>query len=92
MVRNALRAARGLGLLSIEERRLTAWRNAPNVVRIVSREWQAWLRLRAPTERARGGGCKFPKATTEGLIGRKLPGPRSTLSNHRSGAVMDTSG
>src|SRR3954447_15767032 len=28
MVRNALRAARGLGLLSIEERRLTAWRNA----------------------------------------------------------------
>src|SRR3954451_16118548 len=30
-VRNALRAARGLGLLTIEERRLTAWRNAPNV-------------------------------------------------------------
>ena len=63
-VRNALRAARGLGLLTIEERRLTAWRNAPNVVRIISREWLAWLRLRAPKERARGGGCKFPKATT----------------------------
>src|SRR3954469_21382275 len=63
-VRNALRAARGLGLLSIEERRLTAWRNAPNVVRLVSREWQAWLRLRASKERAWGGGCKFPKATT----------------------------
>src|ERR687884_214346 len=43
-VRNALRAARGLGLLSIEERRLTAWRNAPNVVRIVSREWQGGVR------------------------------------------------
>src|SRR3954468_11449602 len=56
-VRNALRAARGLGLLTIEERRLTAWRNAPNVVRIVSREWQAWLRLRASKERALGGGC-----------------------------------
>src|SRR5215211_2487023 len=54
-VRNALRAARGLGLLTIEERRLTAWRNAPNVVRIVSREWLAWLRLRAPKERAWGG-------------------------------------
>src|SRR3954469_9846302 len=62
-VRNALRAARGLGLLSIEERRLTAWRNAPNVVRVVSREWQAWLRLRAPKERARGGGCKLVHPT-----------------------------
>src|SRR4051794_20180362 len=61
-VRNALRAARGLGLLTVEERRLTAWRNAPNVVRLVSREWQAWLRLRAP-KGGRGGGCKFPKAT-----------------------------
>src|SRR5918911_3025457 len=46
-VRNALRAARGLGLLTIEERRLTAWRNAPNAVRLISREWQARLRLRA---------------------------------------------
>jgi predicted transcriptional regulator len=62
-VRNALRAARGLGLMTIEERRLTAWRNAPNVVRIVSREWQAWLRLRAPKERARGGGCKLANPT-----------------------------
>src|SRR3954465_7419890 len=53
-VRNALRAARGLGLLTVEERRVSAWRNAPNVVRIVSREWLAWLRLRASKEGARG--------------------------------------
>src|SRR5690349_23712624 len=53
-VRNALRAARGLGLLSIEERRVSAWRNAPNVVRIISRAWLGWLRLRAPKERVRG--------------------------------------
>src|SRR4051812_45012193 len=58
-VRNALRAARGLGLLTIEERRVSAWRNAPNVVRIVSREWQGWLRLRAP----RAGGCKLVNPT-----------------------------
>src|SRR3954447_26341477 len=62
-VRNALREARGLGLLTIEERRLTAWRNAPNVVRLVSREWLAWLRLRAPKEGARGGGCKLVHPT-----------------------------
>src|SRR3954464_667543 len=58
-VRNALRAARGLRLLTIEERRLTAWRNAPNVVRIVSREWLGWLRLRA----SKGGGCKLVNPT-----------------------------
>src|SRR4051812_31036466 len=58
-VRNALRAARGVGLLTNEERRLTAWRNAPNVVRIVSPEWQAWLRLRA----SKGGGCKLVHPT-----------------------------
>src|SRR3954463_2055400 len=62
-VRNALRAARGLGLLTVEERRLTAWRNAPNVVQIVSREWLAWLRLRAPKERTPGGGCKLVNPT-----------------------------
>src|SRR4051795_6267656 len=44
--KNALRAARALGLLSVEERRLTAFRNASNVVHIVSPEWRAWLRLR----------------------------------------------
>jgi len=53
-VRNALREARALGLLTVEERRLTAWRNAPNVVRVVAPEWLSWLRL-AP----KGGGCKF---------------------------------
>src|SRR3954463_2113663 len=50
-VKNALRAARGLNLISIEERRLSAFRNDSNVVRIVSPEWRAWLRL--------GGGGKF---------------------------------
>ncbi len=59
-VKNALRAAQGLGLIGIEERRLSAWRNAPNVVTITSREWNAWLRLR------RGGGGKLlPPTHTE---------------------------
>src|SRR3954467_8845049 len=81
-VRNALRAARGLGLLTLEERRLTAWRNAPNVVRIVSREWLAWLRLRAPKERALGGGCKLvhPTPTQEKNTG--------TPAHQRSGTEL----
>src|SRR4051794_28657562 len=45
-VKNALREAQRLGLVRIEERRLSAWRNAPNVVTITSREWSAWLRMR----------------------------------------------
>jgi hypothetical protein len=52
-VRNAMREAQGLGLVRIEERRLTAWRNAPNRVTITSPEWSAWLRLRR-----RGEGTK----------------------------------
>src|SRR5215218_2253034 len=81
-VRNALRAARGLGLLTIEERRLTAWRNAPNVVRIISREWLGWLRLRASKERALGGGCKLvnPTPTQEnnkGTLAQRNPRPNT---------------
>src|SRR3954454_19596505 len=45
-VKNALREAQRHGLLGIEERRLSAWRNAPNVVTITSREWSGWLRMR----------------------------------------------
>src|SRR4051794_19600877 len=56
-VKNALRAARALNLLGIQERRLAAFRNAPNVVRITSPEWLAWLRL--------GGGVKSePRSPT----------------------------
>jgi len=45
LVKNALRTAARLGLLTGEERRREGRRNLPNVVRIVSREWLAWLAL-----------------------------------------------
>jgi hypothetical protein len=48
VVKRALRQARLLGLVTVEERRLTGFRNDTNVVRAVSREWAAWLRLRMP--------------------------------------------
>jgi hypothetical protein len=56
--KNALRAAHGLGLIRIEERRLTAWRNLPNLVTITSPEWLSWLRI-GP----KGGGGKFVPGT-----------------------------
>ncbi len=46
-VRNAIREARRLGFLQVEERRVSAWRNLPNRLTITSREWLSWLRMRA---------------------------------------------
>ena len=74
-VRNAIREARKLGMITVEERRVTGFRNDTNVVRVVSVEWQAWLRLTrkgaplfkseasAPTIPLRGGGYKSAKRT-----------------------------
>ena len=69
-VRNAIREARKLGLVTVEERRVTGFRNDTNVVRIVSAEWTAWLRLARKgavldthPSLAEGGGCKSAKRT-----------------------------
>ncbi len=40
-VRTAQREAERQGLMTIEERRLTGWRNAPNIIRIIAPEWKA---------------------------------------------------
>jgi hypothetical protein len=74
-VKNAIREARQLGLLTVEERQITGFRNDTNVLRIVSREWLAWLRLArkgaslsnrqgqaAPTS-LKGGGVKSVTTT-----------------------------
>jgi len=44
-VKNALRQARLLGLLLVKERRIPGLPSLTNVVRIVSKEWTAWLKL-----------------------------------------------
>lgn len=60
-VQTAVRQAAGLGILTSEEWRLTAWRSAPNTVRIVSPEWRTWLRMR---DRKRAGGDHPRQAET----------------------------
>ena len=74
-VRNAIREARKLGLLTVEERQITGFRNDTNIVRIISPEWTAWLRLartRHPLSKfgssasaasAQGVGCKSANRT-----------------------------
>ena len=61
-VKNAIREACQLGLLTVEERQITGFRNDTNVVRVVSREWQAWLRLaRQEAHSPRGGSIQHPR-------------------------------
>jgi hypothetical protein len=43
-VKRALAAAEAAGVIHVERRRLSAFRNDSNVVRIVSREWLVWLK------------------------------------------------
>ncbi|RYB01373.1 transcriptional regulator [Lichenibacterium ramalinae] len=62
-VRNALREARRLGLVRVEERRLSYARSLPNLVTIAGRELALWVRTRARVARQEGG-CKIVMATT----------------------------
>ena len=74
-VRNAIREARKLGLVTVEERRATGWRNDTNVVRIVSLEWTAWLRL---TRRGGSPGRQDSLRPTLGKGGRvQIRGPHA---------------
>ncbi len=64
-VKTAVRQAVALGILTSEEWRLTAWRNAPNTVRVTSPEWRAWLKMRDrkraadhPRHAEQGGGVR----------------------------------
>ena len=57
-VRRALRQAKVLGFVTVEERRLSRFRNETNVVSIISNAWTSWLRLAR-----QGGGCQNRKGT-----------------------------
>jgi hypothetical protein len=78
LAQNAIRLAEGDGLLTIEERRHEGRKNSPNLVRVISREWQAWMR--------RGGSQKrnefaLERSTTEEPSGSGEGGG----TPHRSG-------
>ena len=83
-VRNAIREAVKLGLVTVEERRVTGFRNDTNIVRIVSPEWIAWLRLArraqvsgsrpSPAAEQTGGGCKSVQGTPTEVPDSGKPG------------------
>jgi hypothetical protein len=84
-VRNALRECKALGLITVEERRLTAWRNASNVVRVVSAEWRSWLRLGSP----QGGGCKSANPTTTDSRTRVSLTPMRSTARAAGGLLVE---
>ena len=68
-VRNAVRQAKVLGLVTVEERRQSRFRNDTNIVCIVSREWTVWLRLARKHSPSLRGSVAYPTPLEEG--GRK---------------------
>ena len=67
--KRALRQAALIGLVEIELRRVTGFRNDTNRVTLKSREWTSWLRLRLPRAvcPAVGGGGQFATSTNNRL-------------------------
>ena len=75
-VRNARRQAERLGLIRVEQRRVSYSRSLPNRISVVSKELLLWLRTRSRAEKEEqvyarhgrksvpGGGCKIALPTT----------------------------
>ncbi|MGU3662265.1 hypothetical protein [Methylobacterium fujisawaense] len=85
-VRNALRQAKNLGLVAIEIRRVTTWRNASNVVTVVSAEWSSWL-----VRGGRGPGCKSAQGTVYKITSGTNEQPRRRTGD-LEGAEPDRKG
>ena len=83
--RNALRYAAREGLVTIEERRRDKRPNLSNVVRIVSREWTAWIergrKMKTRAFSSEGGGCKKTEST-DNASSRSFCGERVKRVQH----------
>ncbi|GJE42753.1 hypothetical protein [Methylobacterium soli] len=90
LAQNAIRLAEGDGLLTIQERRHQGRRSDPNLLRIISREWQAWMR-RARGNQPKGGGCKSLHPTDKGVLtpGTTSPAVPSKKLPERQGRLED---
>jgi hypothetical protein len=71
-VRMALKEAARLGLVTIEERRVPYRPNLPNVVRIISREWLAWIARAGRSGGDRHNGQKIPSVPKAPLLDERV--------------------
>lgn len=81
LAQGAIRLAEGDGLITVQERRRQGQKNLPNLVRVLSREWQAWLkrgrRSAAPAPALSHTGCKVMRPTDTGDLKRTETGRRN---------------
>ena len=68
-VQNALRATKAQGLIFARERRRPGLPSLTNVLRVISAEWAAWLKLSGE-----GGGYKNLSTTNNKFIQERKPG------------------
>lgn len=94
-VKNAVREARRLGLLTVEERQITGFRNDTNVLRIISPEWLAWIRLarrgdpgsnRRGQAAPQGGGVKSVTSTPTQVLTLRESGKTEPKESCRGAA------
>lgn len=90
LAQNTIRLAEGDGLLTIQERRYQGRRSDPNLIRIISREWQSWMR-RARGGQPKGGGCKSLHSTDKGVLtpGMNRPAEASKKLPEGQGRLRD---
>ena len=92
-VKNAIREAARLGLLTVEERQITGFRNDTNILRIVSPEWVAWLRLaRTRDPRSKSGPSPLASSTREGGVKSVTSTPTEVLVLSESGKTEPKKG
>jgi hypothetical protein len=83
-VKNAIRNAIGLRLLSRREQRRRGRLSDPNIIKITSREWLVWLRLGPLTKRAQaftplGSEIRSPQSTENNFLESFLARPSKTV-------------
>ena len=86
VVRRAIRQAKILGLLTVQERRVSHNRNLPNVIRITAPAWLSWLKMRGKGVGARSDRGRVP----ESKKGSLEPRNRSWAAKGQAMAAVHT--
>jgi hypothetical protein len=83
-VRNATRLARRLGWITVEERRLSRWRSDTNVIRVIVREWSAWIAHRGAGARNGWVQKREPHEYKKNIYRNQQVGGLVEISRHHS--------
>jgi hypothetical protein len=78
-VKNALREARRLNLVTVQERRRRGQKSLTNLVRIISPEWTAWIRIG-------GFGATWERYSCNYRLDSDAPSRREAISKRKEEA------